>query len=217
MQHPMGHKAFPTVASSLTVPPPLRAVQGRIACCTTCPSMKPWRRFGPDAYGNHASRYVLVGEAPGYGSWKKGRRFTGPAGLLIRRALQRVEHPRYRDLEDLFYLTDVVKCHPAAPGSRLSNRAPRRSEVEACSSYLLQELEVLQPSILVTFGKMAAEGVGRALDRVAWISSSLPDIIRFPHPSPRNQRTILQQYASMKAFEAAITQTFRDLIAGLEA
>ncbi|MGH7253825.1 MAG: uracil-DNA glycosylase family protein, partial [Nitrospiraceae bacterium] len=145
----------------------LRVLQGEIAGCTICPSMKPWRRFGPDAYGTHSTGFLLVGEAPGYVSWRKRRRFTGPAGMLIRRALRQVGHRRYRDLEDLFYMTDVVKCHPAAPANPSSNRSPRRVEVEACSSYLLRELQVLRPSAIVTFGKAAAKSVTRAIKHAA--------------------------------------------------
>src|SRR5688572_4367498 len=82
----LGPKA-PTLADS--VPPAnrsLRVLQGDIASCTTCRSMKPWRKFAREAYGTTSTAYLLVGEAPGYLSWKKGRRFTGPAGMLIRRA-----------------------------------------------------------------------------------------------------------------------------------
>ncbi|MGH2397753.1 MAG: uracil-DNA glycosylase family protein, partial [bacterium] len=193
--------------------------------------MKPWRKFGPGVYGDASTGYLLVGEAPGYVSWRKGWRFTGQAGMLIRRALRSVGHPRYWDLEDLFYMTDVVKCHPAAPASPSSNRSPRRVEVEACSSYLLRELQVLRPSAIVTFGKAAAESVTRAIKhatgpveassvtRQAGDRSSASrcmlqtEVIPFPHPSPRNQVTILKQYPSMRAFEDAIARTFRRLIA----
>jgi DNA polymerase len=196
--------------------PVLRSVQGQIAACTICPSLKPWRRFGLDAYGTPSTGYLLVGEAPGYVSWKQRRRFTGPAGMLIRRALTQAAHPRYRDLEDLFYMTDVVKCHPSPPDNQASNRTPRWAEVDACSQYLVREVQALAPSVIVTFGKAAAEGVARTLDSVFGSGSPRPRVLQFPHPSPRNQRTILQQYRSMHAFEQALTDTFRSLIAELE-
>ena len=50
--------------------------------------------------------------------------------MLIRRALRAVGSPRYADLEDLFYITDVVKCHPAPSRNEASNRSPRRSEID---------------------------------------------------------------------------------------
>jgi len=186
--------------------------------------MKPWRKFGPEVYGNASTGYLLVGEAPGYASWRKRRRFTGQAGMLIRRALWSVGHPRYQDLEDLFYMTDVVKCHPAAPANPSSNRSPRRVEVEACADYLVREIEVLRPSVIVAFGKAAAENVRRAVSRAVETSVAShyfkgllqPEIMTFPHPSPRNQATILKHYRSMRTFEDAIARMFRRLIARLE-
>ncbi len=185
--------------------------------------MQPWRQFGPDSYGDRSTGYLLVGEAPGHVSLMKGRRFTGPAGMLIRRALQSVGDPRYRDLEDLFYMTDVVKCHPAPLANPASNRSPRKTEVEACSGYLLQEIHLIQPSAIVTFGKTAAEQVARAMatlkERRCRFPSepraSQPRVLAFPHPSPRNQLTIRKHYASMRAFEQDIAATFRRLIARL--
>jgi uracil-DNA glycosylase len=137
--------------------------------------------------------------------------------MLVRRALAKAAHPRCRDLEDLFYMTDVVKCHPSPPENQASNRAPRRAEIEACSQHLVREIQVLAPSVIVTFGRAAAEGVARALDLAVGSRSPWPQVLRFPHPSPRNQRTILQQYRSMRAFEQALTEAFSDLIAELEA
>jgi uracil-DNA glycosylase family 4 len=185
--------------------------------------MKPWRQFTPEAYGVRSTGYLLVGEAPGHVSLMKGRRFTGPAGMLIRRALQSVGAPRYRDLEDLFYMTDVVKCHPAPAANPASNRSPRKTEVETCSDYLLQEIQVLRPSVIVTFGKTAAEQVAKAMaglkERRRRSSPAprapRPRLIAFPHPSPRNQLTIRKHYASMQAFQDAIADTFRGLIARL--
>ena len=193
-------------------------LQSDIACCRLCPSMSPWRQFESDAYGTRCTGYVLVGEAPGYKSWKQRRRFTGPAGLLIRRALCRVEHPRYRSLEDLFYMTDVVKCHPASGKKLISNRSPRRCEVQTCIGYLSREIHLLRPSTIVTFGKTAAEAVAQASDasQAQTTHASPYKVIAFPHPSPRNQLTIRKQYPSMKAFEEAISTTFCDLIAQLE-
>lgn len=214
------HIGFSTVrpaSSSRLSPLKLRSLQNVIASCTTCPSLKPWRRFGSQAYGTPFTGYLLVGEAPGYVSWRQRRRFTGPAGMLVRHALAQVAHPRYRDLEDLFYMTDVVKCHPSPPGNPASNRAPKRAEVEACAQYLVGEIRVLVPSVIVTFGKAAAEGVARALDSVFGSGFPRPRVLQFPHPSPRNQRAILKQYRSMRAFAQALTDAFRNLIAELEA
>jgi uracil-DNA glycosylase len=197
----------------------MRLVQQEIASCSACPGLRPWRQFAREAYGTARTRYLLVGEAPGFVSWRKGRRFTGPAGLLIRRALRHIGHARYQDLEDLFYMTDVVKCHPGAAHNPDANRSPRRSERRMCQGHLLRELQVLRPAAIVTFGKAAAEGVAEALQVAAEAGGSLrpvPLLLAFPHPSPRNQTTIRQHYPSMEAFERAIAAAFRKLIRRLE-
>jgi uracil-DNA glycosylase len=136
--------------------------------------------------------------------------------MLIRRALRAVGHPRYTDLEDLFYITDVVKCHPASSGNTPSNRSPRRSEIETCRHHLVRELQVLRPRVIVTFGKVAAEAVVRALPhayRVGMRGEPIePERLSFPHPSPRNQIAIRKQYPSMQAYAGALTGVFRELI-----
>ena len=198
---------------------PLIRLQQEIASCTACASLKPWRQFTPTAYGTVATGYLMVGEAPGYRSWANGRRFTGPAGMLIRRALHAVGHPRYVDLEDLFYITDVVKCHPASSGNTPSNRSPKRSEIETCRHHLVRELEVLQPRVIVTFGKVAAEAIFRALPHAHGAGMRGepigPELLSFPHPSPRNQLAIRKQYPSMEAYADALTGVFRELISRL--
>lgn len=191
-------------------------MQRTIASCTSCTTLAPWRQFDRTVYGTPTSRYLLVGEAPGYRSWRTGRRFTGPAGLFLRRALSKIGHPRYRDLEDLFYLTDAVKCHPAVSAASMTNRSPRRAELAACLGHLIAELRVLRPTVIVTVGKLATEQVNHALSALVdagdrW-PGARPRLIAFPHPSPRNQVTIRQYYASMEAFESSVTATFRRLI-----
>ncbi|MEK6617219.1 MAG: ATP-binding protein, partial [Nitrospirota bacterium] len=68
-------------------------------------------------------------------------------------------------------------------------------------------------------GKAAAENVARAVARAAEVEMRgrpQPEVMTFPHPSPRNQLTILKQYPSMRAFEDALAVTFHRLIARLE-
>lgn len=226
MRRPIGPEPPPLSSLSASSPafpiplsPSLRLVQQEIASCTACPSLQPWRRFAPEAYGTARTGYLLVGEAPGFVSWRNRRRFTGPAGLVIRRALRQVGHARFQDLEDLFYMTDVVKCHPAAAHNPHANRSPKKSECQACLRHLVRELQALQPTAIVTFGKAAAEGVAAALKIAAEAGGSLtpePSLLAFPHPSPRNQRTIRKDYPSMKAFERAMAAAFRRLIRRLE-
>lgn len=124
--------------------------------------MHGWRKFPGSALGRRDARFVLVGEAPGIASIENGRQWTGAGGMILRREIRRLG----LDLEDLFYLTNAVKCWPAARtrpgGGRPGNRSPLASEARRCRPFLTAELEALRPDVVVAVGALAARAV---LDR----------------------------------------------------
>ncbi|MGH7255620.1 MAG: uracil-DNA glycosylase family protein, partial [Nitrospirales bacterium] len=113
-----------------------------------------------------------------------------------------------------------VKCHPAAFHNDRANRSPSGREVRACAGFLARELLVLRPRVIVTFGNRAAASVAQALasrdhgGATAW--GRCPELVAFPHPSPRNIVTIRSRYRTFPAFEAHLTCTFARLIARLD-
>jgi 8-oxo-dGTP diphosphatase len=121
--------------------------------------MGGWRKFRLGALGRRDARFVLVGEAPGIASIRNGRQWTGAGGMILRREIRRLG----LDLEDLFYLTNAVKCWPrartrpdrAGPG----NRSPLASEARRCRPFLAAELEALRPAVVVAVGAVAARAV----------------------------------------------------------
>jgi 8-oxo-dGTP diphosphatase len=133
-----------------------------VAACHACPTIGPWRKFAPDALGRRDARFVLVGEAPGIASIENGRQWTGAGGMLMRREIRRLG----LDLEDLFYLTNALKCWPAARRlagrARSSNRRPLASEARRCRPFLAAELTALAPEVVVAVGAVAARAI---LDR----------------------------------------------------
>ena len=94
--------------------------------------MRGWRKFPASAVGRVDARFVLVGEAPGIASIVNGRQWTGAGGMILRREIRRLG----LDLEDLFYLTNAVKCWPAASRrggrGRPGNRSPLPAEARRC-------------------------------------------------------------------------------------
>ena len=134
----------------------LRVAEG----CTRCPVLVANRQCIVHGYGWTHSRVVFVGEAPGY----KGGDLTGipftrdRSGVRLQRMLidlalseetdPRVARPRLR-----CFVTNVVRCNPP------SNRTPTRAEITNCLPYLWQELERLQPEIVVPIGNVAARAV----------------------------------------------------------
>lgn len=105
--------------------------------------------------GNPHAAIVLVGEAPGEREDREGRPFVGPAGHLLDQLLEEVALTRQE-----VWITNVVKCRPILfEGDRMRNRPPKASEVRAWLGCLRDELQLVDPVLLVGLGAVA----GRAL------------------------------------------------------
>lgn len=96
--------------------------------------------------GNLEARLVLVGEGPGAEEDQKGVPFVGRAGQLLEKILTAAKIRR----EDVF-ITNVVKCRPPR------NRMPAPNEVEACLPFLKQQLDLINPEIVVCLGALATK------------------------------------------------------------
>ena len=123
----------------------LKAIAEAVESCTRCPLYKTANRGVPGA-GAAKARLVCVGEAPGANEDETGLPFVGAAGALLTKILAAVELTR----EEVF-ITNVVKHRP--PG----NRNPMPNEIEACSPYLVRQLELIKPKVIVAFGTFAAQ------------------------------------------------------------
>jgi len=106
--------------------------------------------------GDDDADLMFIGEGPGYHEDKQGEPFVGAAGQLLNRMLAEIGTRR----EDV-YIANVVKCRP--PG----NRDPLPDEIEACSPWLAEQVQLIDPHIVVTLGNFATRYV---LDRPASIS-----------------------------------------------
>ena len=91
---------------------------------------------------------LFVGEAPGREEDLNGEPFIGRAGKLLTEILFSVKLSR-RDV----YITNTVKCRPP------ENRNPDDNEINACSTYLDQQINLISPSVIVLLGKIAAEAL----------------------------------------------------------
>ena len=89
---------------------------------------------------------MIVGEAPGFNEDRQGEPFVGAAGKLLDTLLGRIGLGR----SDV-YITNVLKCRPPM------NRDPMPNEVEACSPYLKQQLELVSPKVVLILGRHALE------------------------------------------------------------
>jgi DNA polymerase len=121
------------------------AIAKAIASCTRCPLYATARNPVPGEGNVHAD-FMLVGEAPGATEDETGRPFVGQAGQLLEKILAAINFTR----DDVF-IVNVLKHRP--PG----NRNPRPEEVSACSPYLIRQIELIRPKVLVALGTFAAQ------------------------------------------------------------
>lgn len=129
------------------LPPSLEDFQRDITNCAACPMGQQRNRivFGD---GRADARIVFVGEAPGRNEDIQGKPFVGQAGQLLNKMLVDVGLRR----EDV-YICNVLKCRPP------ENRDPLPNEVVACLPYLLTQLSLIAPEILVCLGRHAASAL----------------------------------------------------------
>jgi uracil-DNA glycosylase family 4 len=116
--------------------------------CTRC-RLHESRTHAVPGEGPPTARVMVIGEAPGGQEDKEGRPFVGSAGRMLDELLRRSGIRR----EDCF-ITNIVKCRP--PG----NRTPRKDEVETCTShYLSEQVELINPRLVILLGGTAAKAV----------------------------------------------------------
>jgi DNA polymerase len=121
------------------------AIAQAVAACTACPLHAAAKNPVPGEGNPHAG-FVCVGEAPGATEDETGRPFVGAAGQLLTKILAAINLAR----EEVF-ICNVLKHRP--PG----NRNPTPDEITACSPFLLRQLEVLQPRVILALGTFAAQ------------------------------------------------------------
>ena len=97
--------------------------------------------------GDEKAEWMLVGEAPGSEEDRLGEPFVGQAGKLLDNMLAAIGLARGRNV----YIANVLKCRPPA------NRNPEPDEVEQCAPYLLRQIGLVRPKLIVAMGRFAAQ------------------------------------------------------------
>jgi uracil-DNA glycosylase len=133
----------------------LRAIQEDIGDCTRCPLAYAGRRSIVFADGDPNARLMFVGEGPGADEDIQGLPFVGKAGQLLNNMIGAMGLKR-----EEVYIANIVKCRPP------QNRVPEPVEANTCSQFLLKQIDVVQPQVIVALGATAATyllGVKRSL------------------------------------------------------
>ena len=125
--------------------PSLATIAQLVANCTKCRLCEA-RRHAVPGEGAADARLVVVGEGPGRVEDETGRPFVGRAGELLTKILAAIELPRER-----VFICNVVKCRPP------ENRVPQYDEIAACLPYLLRQIELVKPAVILAMGGTAAQ------------------------------------------------------------
>jgi len=121
-------------------------IKRAVAQCTDC-ALAGTRTQTVFGVGDERAEWLLVGEAPGAEEDRLGEPFVGQAGKLLDNMLAAIDLRRGENV----YIANVLKCRP--PG----NRNPQPEEVAKCSPYLLRQLGLIRPRLIVAMGRFAAQ------------------------------------------------------------
>ena len=131
----------------------------RAMVCVKCPNLAKARRNVVFGVGDIHADLMFVGEAPGMDEDAAGEPFVGAAGQLLTRIIQTMGLRR-----DTVYIGNVLKCRPDTPGQSTGNRKPTADEMRTCRPYLMAQISVIRPKVIVALGATAVEGLlGRAM------------------------------------------------------
>ncbi len=168
-------------------------------------------------YGDYNAKIVFIGLAPG----RNGADITGvpftkdPSGILFQDALIKsgfssekiptIWKPRLKEV----YVTNLVKCNPKDKNG--NNREPTKEEITNCSEYLQKELSIINPKLIVTFGKIVTEYLfGEKIKSFhQWHNKPIEKngirYVPFIHPSyvirgAYNKQQYIQEFMSLKNY-----------------
>jgi len=165
----------------------LEILHNQIQTCTLC-KLHAGRTNAVPGEGPAHADIMFIGEGPGFHEDKQGRPFVGAAGRFLEELLESIGFKR-----EQVFITNVVKCRPPA------NRDPETDEIEACRGYLDQQIELIQPKMVVTLGRfsMARYFTNAKISQIHGKPKKMDGVIYYPmyHPAaalhqPSLRRTV---------------------------
>jgi uracil-DNA glycosylase family 4 len=132
----------------------MREIRERALACVMCPHLVRSRKNVVFGVGDIHSPLMFVGEAPGADEDIQGEPFVGAAGELLTKIIRTMGFSR-----ESVYIANVLKCRPDTPGQTSGNRKPTPEEMKTCLPYLLAQIDVIRPKIMVALGATAIEGL----------------------------------------------------------
>jgi len=155
------------------------ALRAEVRTCTKCP-LHATRTQGVLGVGPQRSDWLVIGEAPGAEEDRRGEPFVGAAGQLLDAMLRAIGLDRKNNV----YIANVLKSRPP------NNRDPRPEEVAACLPYLVRQIALLEPRIMLAVGRIAAQNLlgtdaplGRLRGRVHCFGERNTPLVVTYHPA----------------------------------
>jgi len=125
----------------------LETIEAEALRCVAC-QLHEGRNKVVFGVGDPGARLMFIGEGPGRDEDLQGEPFVGRAGKLLTKIIEAMGYER-RDV----YIANVVKCRPP------QNRNPQADEMSTCEHFLLRQIEVIQPQIIVLLGRVAMQAI----------------------------------------------------------
>lgn len=142
----------------------LKSVADEIRGCTLC-DLCLKRKNAVPGEGSERAGLLIIGEAPGKNEDLQGRPFVGMSGRFLTKYLEEAGLKR----GDVF-ITNAVKCRPP------ENRKPKREEIDKCRPYLIRQLSLIRPKLILALGTSAASSLGIGFSHLSEIKSRVLDI-----------------------------------------
>ena len=179
----------------MTAETTLTAIANKISACKNCELSRTRKNAVPGS-GPFDAEIMLIGEGPGFHEDKQGLPFVGASGKFLTQLLNDGGVPR-----ETVFITNVVKCRPP------ENRDPQPNELQACSKFLEEQIEAINPMIIVTLGRFS---MARYFDnvRISNIHGQAKSfngrlIVPMSHPAaalhqPKLRSVIMEDFSRLK-------------------
>ncbi|MEP6810349.1 MAG: uracil-DNA glycosylase [Chthoniobacterales bacterium] len=141
-------------ATSFSKADQLAEVRSRVEVCELCPHLAKSRTQTVFGVGNPEAEIMFIGEAPGADEDRKGEPFVGAAGQLLTKIIAAMGFAR-----EEVYIANVLKSRPDMPPGAPGNRPPTPEEMQHCLPFLIEQIRIVQPKVLVALGATAVEGL----------------------------------------------------------
>ena len=136
------------------------ALREAVATCTAC-RLCEGRRQTVFGVGNERAHWMIVGEAPGEQEDLQGEPFVGKSGQLLDNMLRAISLTRGEAAPaQQVYIANTVKCRP--PG----NRNPEPAELASCEAFLVRQVQLVQPKIILAMGRFAVQSLLRSTEPI---------------------------------------------------